>query len=127
MKTRAGRVYTSRYSPDTAGPHCEGRPWQADAYCQRNPDLYYATGEGDRALALHGCRSHCPVLRQCRAAADLNPCGGAVHAGTVYNTDYQPTPIATQPRPSGRACTDCHPELLVEFPAVRARRGRRAA
>jgi hypothetical protein len=83
------------------------RHWLADALCrtqQHDPDLWFADTTQDRALALHLCRNHCPVLQQC-AAAQLAPAHG-IFAGTAYAANGRRDNHSQ--RQSSLNCKTCH-------------------
>jgi hypothetical protein len=75
--------------------------------CRTNPDLWFAIDTTDRALAIHICRSHCPLYNTCQLEATTDPCRGGVHAGTLYTDTYLPQPSGQQPKPSNRNCPTC--------------------
>lgn len=73
--------------------------------CHTRPDLWFAESLKGRALAVHICRTHCPLLDACRkAAADL-ACPHAVQGGVLYGADG--LPAKQQPRSSLANCPDC--------------------
>jgi hypothetical protein len=81
--------------------------WESRAACRTNPDLWTSTHTHERALAIHTCRTHCPVLTQCAAGVQARPCPGSVQAGILFNTNVQPAPTLRQPTPTGRRCEQC--------------------
>lgn len=66
----------------TTDPH-----WLTQALCrQYSPDMWFADNGPHKALALHLCRSHCPVLDKC-AAADLGQRTHGIYSGVSYRAN----------------------------------------
>lgn len=80
-------------------------PWMRQAVCtQENPDLWTDPYSAVRAVAMHICLTHCPVLAEC---AQLPPLRGTVLAGIAYNDSADVEPLKMQPRPA-RRCDLCY-------------------
>jgi hypothetical protein len=75
-------------------PALADRTWRHDSACARKDvpaDLWTADGDRARAVALHVCQYHCPVMAECAAEADLYADTEAryfstVVGGTVYDS-----------------------------------------
>lgn len=85
----------------TAAPALDN--WMRLSVCRAEPDLWFS--EPSRRLAIHICRTHCPVRDQCEADAERIPCTHGVQAGVVY--DQFGEPMEQQPKPSNRSCPTC--------------------
>lgn len=56
--------------------------WQERALCQKNPELWFT--ESTRTAAVHICRFHCPVLKECQAWAVTAVVISGVAGGVAY-------------------------------------------
>lgn len=70
--------------------------------CMDNPDLWYSTRPFDRALAVHTCKNHCPLLDWCRQRPRA---AESVQAGVLH--DIHGRPATRQPAPRAIACATC--------------------
>lgn len=85
--------------------HRADEHWSRRAFCAVDPDAWNIDGTarwGSRiGEARHGCRVHCPVLEQCKAAAF--EVRGAVVAGTYYKDDGR----VSDWQPAAASCRHC--------------------
>jgi hypothetical protein len=85
--------------------------WWRDAQCRReDPELFFTESTEARAEALHICRSHCPVLRECRREARARPPVGAVQGGEAYNASGKRNGYDFKP---ASTCRHCWPERPI--------------
>lgn len=59
--------------------------WLERAACRHDPDMWF-TG-ADRTAAVHICRSHCPVIRNCLEALQSTEISYGVMAGLAFAAD----------------------------------------
>lgn len=71
-------------------------------------ELWFSDNGADRALAIHICLNHCPLLAACLDANTFRAHG--VWAGTLYSVDGQPD--SRKQIPSARDCTQCPADEL---------------
>lgn len=99
--------------------------WQRDGACVvdrgpwDDPDL--------APLAVHMCRTHCPVLEKCRAwAAERDDWDAVVVAGTHWGTRHRGGPTVVDERPhlcddciGARCCVICGVSIVHRMPQAR--------
>jgi hypothetical protein len=85
--------------------------WTARAACRwraDRPDYWFSPVPAERRTAAHICLNHCPVFVQCDQQRAARPCGQAVHAGVLHDSDMlSPQPVVNQPNPDAVACDAC--------------------
>jgi hypothetical protein len=85
--------------------------WTTRAACRwraGRPDFWFSVIPAERREAAHICLNHCPVFVECDAQRRLRPCGQAVHAAVLYDSDMlSPQPVVNQPNPDAVACGAC--------------------
>jgi hypothetical protein len=59
--------------------------WQERGACRHDPDLWFTGSE--RTAAVHICRNHCPVIRDCLEALHGTEISYGVMAGLAFAAD----------------------------------------
>jgi hypothetical protein len=84
--------------------------WRLQAACRGdNAELFFQPAT--RATALHICRTHCPVLEQCRREALAHPPVALVMGGLAWRStsgSLRPRPLKNKVRPAS-SCHLCAP------------------
>jgi len=81
--------------------------WVRRSACRRrdvNPDWW--AEPGNKGLARHICRSHCPVLTACNAWATTGTWDATVVGGLLRREDGRPS--SRQPALTRAGCPICH-------------------
>jgi hypothetical protein len=76
----------SAYGLDTP----RGTPWQEQALCQENPDMWSSPHTEVLSVALHICWTHCPVRLKCSQEGRRTPRElrrGVVYGGRYFSAD----------------------------------------
>jgi hypothetical protein len=78
--------------------------WRDRAVCRYDPDMWFTSA--DRVAAVHICRHHCPVVKECHTAIVPGATTSGVMGGVAFDDDGEPM----KKWGSGKAAAVCGPD-----------------